>query len=73
MTDTVRVLRIIEYVGPRDLVERQLSRSLYGERIGAGGLVRIRAATIGEYPEILEPSAPSPPAPSVQTPTKETT
>lgn len=55
--DIVRVLRIVEIIGPRDLVERQVASSLHGERHGAKsdfGQVVIRAATIGEYPEILE-------------------
>lgn len=58
--DTIRVLRIIEYVGPRDLVEQQVGRSLHGNRYGAKsehGMVVIRAATIGTYPEVLEQAA----------------
>jgi hypothetical protein len=54
--DIVRVLRIVEIVGPRDLVERQVNGSLHGQRLGAksaDGQVVIRAATIGTYPEIL--------------------
>ena len=55
--DTVRVLRIVEIVGPRDLVEKQVASSLHGMRLGAksdDGQVVIRAATIGEYPEVLD-------------------
>ena len=54
--DKIRVLRVIEYVGPRDAVERVISTSIHGERripSGIGELI-IRAATIGIYPEILE-------------------
>jgi len=52
--DVVRVLRIIEYAGPRKVVEEQIARSLHGEkRIDHTGLT-IRVATIGNYPEILE-------------------
>ena len=58
--EIVRVLRVIEYVGPRDQVEEQVKRSIHGER-----QVRemvIRAATIGEYPELLDvPSCDLPP------------
>lgn len=58
--DTIRVLRIIEYVGPRDAVEAQLRNSLYGERAGtrgpvSGGTCTIRATTLGEFPEIMGP------------------
>lgn len=54
--DKVRVLRIIEYVGPREAIEQQLQRSLHGQRSFPHrlGEVTIRAATIGEFPEILE-------------------
>jgi len=54
--DTVRVLRIIEYVGPRDEIEHVVKHSIQGERryIQNGKEVVIRAATIGTYPEILE-------------------
>lgn len=57
MMDTVRVLRIIEYVGPRDAIEKQVAGSLHGERLGTRtehGQVVIRAATIGVYPEVLD-------------------
>lgn len=55
--ETVRVLRVLEYVGPRDRVEEVVARSIHGERDAGKGLV-IRAATVGTYPEILAPSAP---------------
>lgn len=50
--DQVRVLRLIEYVGPREWVESTLERSVKGTRhVGKG---TIRAVTLGDYPEILE-------------------
>ena len=49
--DLVRVLRVIEYIGPRPYVERQIESSLHGTF--RGGRVVIRAATVGEYPEVL--------------------
>jgi hypothetical protein len=54
--DKIRVLRVLEYVGPREEVERIVSMSIQGERIyGVRGLeVTIRAATLGLYPEILD-------------------
>lgn len=50
--DTVRVLRIIEYVGPRDRVEETIATSVHGTRNCGRGLF-VRAATIGSYPELL--------------------
>lgn len=51
--DKVRVLRIIEYEGSRAWVEEVVSRSIHGAHIVRPGC-RIRATTLGEYPEILE-------------------
>lgn len=61
-SDFVRVFRLIEYVGPRELVKKQIERSLHGTRYGwqhdpdyrdmkAG--VRITATTLGILPEML--------------------
>ena len=54
--DIVRVLRIIEYIGPRSEIEKVMTRSLHGtkEFRHEAGDVTIRAATLGEFPEILE-------------------
>lgn len=52
MSDIVRVLRVYEFIGPRDLVEQQVSRSLKGTKILPNGMA-IRSATVGDYPEIL--------------------
>lgn len=52
--DTVRVVRILEYVGPRLEVEETLKRSIQGEKRVGNGTV-IRAATLGTFPEILQP------------------
>lgn len=51
--DLVRILRIIEYTGPRDAVEKHFIGVLYGEKRQTDGVV-IKAATIGQFPEILE-------------------
>ena len=53
MQDIVRVLRVIEYVGPRDIVEEQIAHSVHGTRKFGNGAT-VRAATIGSYPEVLE-------------------
>jgi hypothetical protein len=55
--DKVRVLRIVEYVGPREWVEKIVDESINGTKdLGTykGQSCAIRAATIGSYPEILE-------------------
>lgn len=65
MEDIVRVLRVLEYSGPRSAVEKQIKNSIHGEmrytvrsgNFGEGrriGEVIIRAATVGTFPEILE-------------------
>lgn len=51
--DTIRILRVIEYTGPRDKVKDQVSRSLHGAKFLPSG-VTIRAATVGTYPEIID-------------------
>ncbi len=54
--DNIRVLRVIEYSGPRAEVEKQLQLSQrdgtheFNKRNG----VRVKIATIGDFPEILE-------------------
>ena len=50
--DKVRVLRVIEYVGPRSAVERIINNSV--KHIVTFDYVTIIGATIGAYPEILE-------------------
>lgn len=53
MPDIIRVLRIIEYTGPRDRVEKQIALSLHGTRHCGNGLT-ITATTLHEFPEVLE-------------------
>lgn len=50
--DTVRVLRIIEYIGPRDKIEKQIAGSVHGTKECGNGVI-IRAGTIGTFPEVL--------------------
>ena len=54
--DIVRVLRVIEYVGPRSVVEKAIKKAIHGIKTieGANGPLEIRAATIGLVPDILE-------------------
>jgi len=51
--DRVRVLRIIEYEGPRDWVEATLEEAFQGTRRMEPGRF-IRVVTIGTFPEIME-------------------
>lgn len=53
--EIVRVLRVVEYVGPRKHVEEQVAKSIHGERriSKPEGDVVIRAGTVGLYPEVL--------------------
>jgi len=50
--DLVRVLRVIEYVGPRDVVEQTINASAIRGNYCAGRLM-MREAVLGEYPEVL--------------------
>ncbi len=71
-TDQVRVLRLLEYTGPRAAVEAAVKRSLHGERTWEEvtgdrydtskprqtlGHVTCRAATLGEFAEIIKEDA----------------
>lgn len=55
MSDIVRVLRILEYVGTREWIENTLDRgAVPANGQHDCGLGKIRSAVIGSYPEILE-------------------
>jgi DNA-binding XRE family transcriptional regulator len=51
MTEIVRVLRIIEYVGTREWVEKTLARTQ--PRIQVNPNCYIQSATLTSYPEVL--------------------
>lgn len=51
--DIVRVLKIVEYVGPRSAVEKHMANASWTMRKQSDGLV-IRTAIVGQYPEVLE-------------------
>ncbi len=54
--DIVRVLRLVEYMGPRSWVEEQVKRSILGTKVielKQGGTATIRAFTLGEFPEVV--------------------
>lgn len=63
--DLIRVLRLVEYVGPRSAVEEQVAQSIQGERRFPRedkhakrdwmlDVLTIRATTLGTFPDILE-------------------
>jgi hypothetical protein len=61
--DIIRVLRILEYVGPRDKVEDTLKRCMVpinGSRGYGEQGVTIHSAIVGNFPEILNKPAPKP-------------
>ena len=51
--DQIRILRVVEYSGPREAVESQVSNSIHGVRVVGNGVI-IKAATIGTFPEVLD-------------------
>lgn len=64
MTDTVRVLRVVEYIGPRDWVETTLRKSIQGTLYLTGPnhpqdayrmaeFKVIRTAVVGDLMEVL--------------------
>lgn len=55
--DKVRVIRVIEYIGPRNEVEKQLLGSIQGDKYFPKQDIYIKTATIGSFPEILERDA----------------
>lgn len=53
--DIIRVLRVLEYVGPRAAIEEHLKQVIHGVKVNDTvlGRVEIRAATIGVTPDVL--------------------
>lgn len=54
--DTVRVIRILEYVGPRSWVEKTLQKSaIQGTKdLGGDGRALITSVILGTFPEIVK-------------------
>lgn len=55
--DIVRVLRVLEYVGPRDVIEEHLKKCLHGTKVcntQTKDRFEIRVATVGLTPDIIE-------------------
>lgn len=59
MEDQVRIIRILEYNGPRSWVERTLGQSIQGTKV-IGVDSSIRAVTLGSFPDIVNRNDKSP-------------
>ena len=53
MADIVRIVRVLEYVGPRDVLERSLAQNVV-KRQKQFGPITVREAYLGEFPEVVE-------------------
>lgn len=53
MSDIIRIMRIIEYVGTREKVEETINKSIHGTKFFSDDL-QISVSTIGSFPEILK-------------------
>jgi hypothetical protein len=59
MDDIVRVVRVLEYVGPRSHMEAVLAQNaVKGTRVF--GPLTIREAMLGDFPEVVEQNVPNP-------------
>jgi hypothetical protein len=56
MSEIIRIIRIIEYTGPREAVEKQVNESLHGVKTIEKTGVKITATTLGNFAEIIEKS-----------------
>ncbi len=56
MTEIVRIVRVLEYVGERKAIEDLLKKAVYGTKAFEykGTPVEIRAATIGTFADLLD-------------------
>lgn len=54
--EIVRVVRLVTFTGPREIVEEQVRNSVHGRRRLPGGL-NIEAVTIGEFPDVMDPQS----------------
>ncbi len=52
MTDIVRIVRVLEYTGPRDQLEKALSQNAV-KGTQEFGAITIREAFLGSYPEVV--------------------
>lgn len=62
MSDIVRVVRVLEYVGERSSVEKVLSQNVV-KGFHDFGVVTIREAIMSHFPEVIVPAPSTPPIP----------
>ena len=53
MSDIIRVIRVVEYIGERAEVEKVINLSVKGTRI-VNDKLTINAVTVGDFAEILK-------------------
>lgn len=53
MDDVIRIVRVLEYVGPRSALEKVLEQNAV-KRQRCFGSITVREAILGEFPEIIE-------------------
>ena len=53
MADIVRIVRVLEYVGPRAQLELSLAQNVV-KRQKQFGSITVREAYLGEFPEVVE-------------------
>lgn len=58
MSDIIRVVRVLEYVGPRDALERSLAQNVV-KRHKQFGSITVREAYLGEFPEVVGEEEPT--------------
>lgn len=62
--EIVRVLRLVQYEGPRAQVEKQLENSIHGTRFGYGAKpserVKITAVTLDQFPQVMREGTETP-------------
>lgn len=61
--DHIRVMRVLVYEGPRDILEAHLSNCVqgtktFGPSLTASKKITIRALTVNDFPELISPPAP---------------
>ena len=56
--DRIRILRVIEYSGPRDYIEELITNSITGDKYIPHEDALIRVTTVGEFPTIVREDYP---------------
>lgn len=55
MSDRVRVLRLVQYEGPRDAIEKQIANSLHGSgKFGPNQSITITTFDLDMFPKVID-------------------